>query len=200
MLKNFEELNRAFLDKSGKQTVYINSSQRGAVADFADYMRAVLVWHFKPGRDLVLLCIGTDKIIGDSLGPIVGHNLAKSRIAKKFCTGKLTIYGTLEHPIHAKNLSDTINVISFRHNKPLIIAVDASLGKPQNVGFVTIGVGALAPGSSIKNCLPKIGDIHVTGIVNSCGNANMAALQNTRLSLVIKMADVISKGFVKALK
>jgi len=183
-----------------QQSIYINSGRRGASADFANFLRALLRPRLACGRKLVLLCIGTDRITGDSLGPIIGHNLAKSRVIRKHGSAELAVYGTLDCPVHAKNLSQTLSDIYTQHTDPLVVAVDASLGRPQNVGFVTIGEGALSPGAGIENSLPSVGEIYVTGIVNSFGTANMATLQNTRLALVIKLADVMTKGFVLALK
>lgn len=182
-------------DRQIEDTIYINSKQRGAIADFADSMRFLLYPRLEAGRELVLLCIGTDRITGDSLGPIIGHNLLKRRVS-----GRPVIYGTLESPVHAKNLAHTMEEIYSRHTEPLVVAVDASLGRPQSVGFVTIGVGALSPGTGVRNSLPEVGDIYVTGIVNSSGDANLVTLQNTRLALVIKLADVITKGFLRTLR
>ena len=182
------------------QTIYINSKRPGAISDFADSLRSLLNTRLSSGRELVLLCIGTDRITGDSLGPIIGHNLLKSRVLGKRAEGSPLIYGTLENPVHAKNLSSMLKDIYSWHNKPLIVAVDASLGRPQSVGFITIGAGALKPGAGIKNDLPDVGDVYVTGIVNSSGESNLATLQNTRLSLVVRLADVITKGFVRALR
>jgi len=44
--------------------------------------------------------------------------------------------------------------------------------------------------------LPPIGDAYVTGVVNVGGFMEYLVLQNTRLSLVIKMADAIARGVV----
>ena len=41
--------------------------------------------------------------------------------------------------------------------------------------------------------LPAVGDLHIHGIVNLNGFMEFFVLQNTRLSLVMKMADVIAK-------
>jgi len=182
------------------EIIYINPERRGAVADFSDSMRTLLNPLMSNERELVLLCIGTDRITGDSLGPIIGHNLTKHRTFGRHAYIRPAIYGTLESPVHAKNLSITLDIIHSRHRRPLIVAVDASLGRPQSVGFVTIGVGTLSPGAGLKTVLPDVGDIYVTGIVNRSGEANLSALQNTRLALVIKLADIITKGFVRALR
>jgi len=142
----------------------------------------------------VLLCIGTDRITGDSLGPIIGHNLAE---ITKCSAHNFYIYGTLGSPVHAKNLAQTLDSIYVDHANPMIIAVDASLGRPQSVGFVTIGVGALTPGAGVKKLLPKVGDIHVTGIVNASGSANFTALQSTPFNTVAKLANIITDGFIR---
>jgi len=56
-------------------------------------------------RPVVLLCIGTDRSTGDSLGPLVGSKL------KSFKQNFYHIYGTLDKPVHASNLSETITEI-----------------------------------------------------------------------------------------
>ena len=45
-------------------------------------------------RQVVFLCIGTDRSTGDSLGPLIGSKLAAE------VTGDVTVIGTLEHPVH----------------------------------------------------------------------------------------------------
>jgi putative sporulation protein YyaC len=46
--------------------------------------------------------------------------------------------------------------------------------------------------------LPEVGELHITGIVNVAGFMEYFVLQNTRLGLVMKMADVIAASLVKA--
>ncbi len=46
--------------------------------------------------------------------------------------------------------------------------------------------------AGVQKNLPSIGDFHITGIVNFSSFMNMAILQNTRLSVVMKMADMIA--------
>ena len=50
-----------------------------------------------------------------------------------------------------------------------MIAIDASLGQKKHLGYVTIGNGALYPGAGVQKNLPPVGDIHITGIVNTAG-------------------------------
>ena len=70
----------------------------------------------------VFVCIGSDRVTGDSLGPLVGTRL---QYADNFT---LPVYGTLDFPIHALNLKDAMRSIKYFHPYNPIIAIDASLG------------------------------------------------------------------------
>lgn len=139
-------------------------------------------------RPLVLLCIGTDRSTGDCLGPLVGSKLLLEE--QKF----FHIYGTLEHPVHASNLKEILASIYQDLKNPIIIAIDACLGNVNNIGWINIGTGSLQPGAGVKKSLPSVGDIHITGIVNAGGFMEYLVLQNTRLNLVMQMANLIADG------
>ena len=51
----------------------------------------------------------------------------------------------------------------------------------------------MKPGAGVNKDLPPVGDIHLTGIVNVGGFMEYFVLQNTRLSIVFHMADVIAE-------
>ncbi|MGL4731348.1 MAG: spore protease YyaC [Clostridium sp.] len=142
----------------------------------------------KDNRDVIILCIGTDRSTGDSLGPLVGDKL-------KFLKRKgVHVLGTLENPVHAKNLEDTINMINSNYTNPFIIAVDACLGSLPNVGKVVIDSKPLTPGAALNKNLPAVGNLSITGIVNISGSLEFMVLQNTRLYVVMKLANVIANG------
>lgn len=145
---------------------------------------------YKSDRDpVIVLCIGTDRSTGDCLGPLVGHKLSAMHNNNRFL-----VYGTLDNPVHAKNLKETLAEIRDLYTNPFTIAVDASLGTMERIGHITIAEGPLRPGAGVKKTLPSVGDMHVSGIVNFGGFMEYLILQNTRLSLVMKMANIISSG------
>ena len=74
----------------------------------------------------------------------------------------------------------------------MIVAVDASVGNMEHIGYVTLGRGALKPGLGVSKELRSVGDIFITGIVGSCSNYDPLMLQSIRLSIVMRMADCIS--------
>ncbi|MEY8000739.1 spore protease YyaC [Clostridium sp. Mt-5] len=142
----------------------------------------------RSGKTIIILCIGTDRSTGDSLGPIVGDKL------KFLIRNKVELYGNLQYPVHAKNIADVINEIHSKYNNPFIIAIDACLGAIQNVGKIIIETKPLHPGSAMNKSLPQVGDLSITGIVNICGAMEFMVLQNTRLFTVMQLADTISRG------
>lgn len=147
---------------------------------------------FPAHRPLLFFCIGTDRSTGDALGPLIGTYL----ITLGFSTSH--VWGTLDSPVHAVNLRSTIDKVYSSFQNPYIIAADACLGKLESVGMITISPGPLRPGTGVSKTLPPIGDIHITGIVNVGGYMEYLVLQNTRLSMVVKMAKVISEILFQA--
>ncbi len=137
---------------------------------------------------IILVCIGTDRSTGDALGPLVGTKLEQVGITN------FQVFGTLDEPVHALNLEEKIQNIQKDNPASFIIAVDACLGKSQSIGSITTGMGPSKPGAAMNKKLPAVGDLHIHGIVNLNGFMEFFVLQNTRLSLVMKMADVIAQS------
>lgn len=143
---------------------------------------------------LIILCIGTDRSTGDSLGPLVGTQLQNMNLQTAI------VYGTLDEPVHAVNLQDTIDSINSKYTEPFILAIDACLGRSESVGYIRVKEGPLQPGTGVNKDLPNVGNIQIVGIVNVGGFMEYMVLQNTRLSLVMKMADIISRGLKKEIE
>ena len=137
---------------------------------------------------VVILCIGTDRSTGDSLGPLIGYKL------KEMNTVNFTIFGTLDRPVHAMNLDEYVNILQRFYRNDLVVAVDASVGHKEHIGYVTLGKVALKPGLGVSKELRAVGDIFITGIVGSCGNYDPLMLQSVRLSVVMNLADCISSS------
>lgn len=171
---------------------YYNPKQTGAIFDFCRTLAKLLAEYTqdysKNAKDIILLCIGSDRATGDCLGPIIGYKLSRLKIPH------LSIYGTLEKPVHAQNLHETLLDIQKTHKNYIIIAIDASLGSTNHIGYITLGKGSISPGIGVDKELPCVGDIFITGIVNISGMLNHMLLQTTRLSTVMSLADYICVG------
>jgi putative sporulation protein YyaC len=175
--------------KTAVRPSYINVNSGTAFRSFTNE----LLTHIRKGimggyKSIVFVCIGTDRSTGDSLGPLIGYKLANMK------HNNVYVYGNLDMPVHAKNLDEVMEAVYKEHNRPFIIAIDACLGVMDHVGYLAIGEGAIKPGSGVNKDLAPVGDIYITGIVNFGGFMDFLILQNTRLSIVMKMADLISSG------
>jgi len=142
---------------------------------------------------VTVICIGSDRSTGDALGPLVGTRLSRAALPG------LTVHGTLESPVHAANLSERLAALGSRSHDEPVVAIDACLGKAENVGTASVRPGPLKPGSGVHKTLPPVGAFHIVGVVNVGGFMEYFVLQNTRLSLVMRLADLIAESFLDSL-
>ena len=168
----------------------MDSSSDFSMYKFSNLIYDYLDLYWNYSGDLIFLCIGTDRATGDCLGPLVGSELLK-RI--KHYRGTY-VFGDLDQPIHAKNLDRTINRIYAFYEKPFIVAIDSSLGSIKRVGHINIKNGPIKPGAGVNKNLRNVGDISITGVVNIGGMLETSIIQSTRLSLVMSMANNISRA------
>lgn len=147
---------------------------------------------FRTTPEVVILCIGTDRSPGDSLGPLVGTFLSEMYVDAH-------IYGTLNKPVHATNLADVIQIIEKKHPDAFVLAVDACLGKLETIENIIFREEALEPGLALKKALPPVGHASLMGVVNVGGYMEYLVLQNTRMSVTYRLARVISGIIAQAM-
>lgn len=174
-----------------KNVFYFNTESPYAADAFSECLKDLIYKNKKKNQKLILLCIGTDKVLGDCLGPLLGYRLKKNGYPG-------IVYGDLESPVHAKNLFSVIEEIKKKHPRAFIIAIDASLGTKSHIGYITIGVGAIYPGAGVGKSLPKVGNLYITGIVNSLSDTQESLLKETGLQVVMNLADTIYEGIRNA--
>ena len=136
-------------------------------------------------ENTVIVCIGTDRAIGDALGPLVGTMLKNSDF-------KYPVYGTLDDPIHALNIYEAIDNIRQTHSKGNFLAIDACLGSKSSIGNIQIREGPILPGKGVGKKLPQIGNYSIVGIVDKIDENNKFSFNNVRLSFILELAEIIS--------
>ena len=146
------------------------------------------------GQTPLVFCIGSDRSTGDALGPLVGSRLKSSS------DFKIPLMGTLEEPVHATNLKKQLSHAQNKYHHPFIIAIDASLGSSRHVGTIALKEGPLHPGSGVKKDLPAVGNMNIIGVVNISGFMEFQVLQSTRLNLVMKIVEIITRGLSTSLR
>jgi putative sporulation protein YyaC len=112
--------------------------------------------------EIVIVNIGTDRCIGDMFAPMLGSFMETKESSIKF-------YGTLENPIHAKNIDSKLEEIFSLHTNPFIIGVDASIG--QSVNYFYIKNTPILAGKGVGKDLPSVGDISIA-FVSSASSYN----------------------------
>ena len=142
----------------------------------------------------IIVCVGSDLAIGDSLGPIVGSMLRyKTQGLNTF------IYGTLSTPVTAKEIKYLRSHLKSTHKKRTVIVVDAAIGAQGDIGTIKISNNPLYPGAGANKKLGSIGDLSIMGIVAEKSIANYALLNTTRLNLVYSMAEIIANALSNVL-
>lgn len=167
---------------------YFDTKKPDTSRELGNYLLQNLKNWTSPHITPVFLCIGSDRVAGDSLGPMVGSALEK-RYKKS-----IPVYGTLEMPVHALNLENTISHIHNIWKGHPLIAIDASFGTKKHLGYITAGKGSLCPGAGVDKKLCEVGDFFITGIVASFTPFSHLVLQTTRLSAVMPLASQITEG------
>lgn len=140
-------------------------------------------------KDTIIVCIGTDRCIGDCLGPLVG-TLLKSR------NFPLPVYGTVSDPIHALNIDKKLNEIKMLHPNNNVIGIDACLGDSDSVGEIQARDYPVHPGKGVGKSLPNVGETSIIGIVDSNDNDEIFNSNNIRLNLVLSMAKSIAHSLI----
>ena len=141
----------------------------------------------------IIICIGSDLVLGDSLGPLVGTLLKKKGVG-------VYVYGTLNYPITAKEIENVQKHLKHMHPNSILVAVDAAVGLKDDVGNIRVVNKGLKPGTGVNKNLGEIGDVSIIGVVAGKSKENYDLFNLTRLGLIYKMAEKISNGIEDYIK
>ncbi len=136
----------------------------------------------------VIVCIGTDKVVCDSLGPMVGSMLNSSM------QQPLYIYGLQSQCLTANNIADSYSAIRQLHSDSTILAIDAGVGDYDQIGNVQFSDHGILPGLATNRQLPSIGDIGIVGIVSSRDMHTFYADTPHTRSIVEGLCNIIVEG------
>lgn len=135
----------------------------------------------------IILCIGSDLTISDSLGPIVGSKLKEKDLP-------CFIYGSLDMPITAKEIESLKRFVASAHPYSPILVIDAAVTENSEKGYVKFISDGIKPGLGINKDLPKIGDCSIIAIVCEKKTFLKNISTATRLGEINYLADIISQG------
>ena len=150
---------------------------------------------------IVFLCIGTDRLIGDSFGPLVGSKLEK--LLETYNIFNINIYGTLEENICYTNVEKCLSKIKKEHPDACIIVIDAALSKEINIGKIFVQRQKTVLAKSLNKAKVEVGDISIKAVVGKnykLSKYNFFSLQNISLSEVINLSNIVADGIYEVIK
>lgn len=136
----------------------------------------------------VIICMGSDCCIGDSLGPLVGTMLESS------VGNRAYIYGTLKSPITAIESNVIEREVKKLHPKSKVLIIDAAVGNAQDIGIIKVKTAGIKPGLGIDKNLASVGDYSIIGIVADKREKLVGLMSGNRLSSIYKMSSIIAKS------
>ena len=141
-------------------------------------------------EEYIFICIGTNKLIADSLGPRVGKKLQK----KLYYFTKVKVLGTMENPIHLKNAKETLKQLYPYYQKQMIV-IDSAIGKNEKIGNTYYNFGGVEIGKAFGKGLYFPAHFNIKTII---GNQNhMPNWTKKQIdSLAEKVATEISTTFL----
>jgi putative sporulation protein YyaC len=110
-----------------------------------------LIEIYKPNS--LIVNIGTDSLLCDSVGPLVGTML------KKYDDLLYNIVGTLEEPIDFANLNKKIDHINEMYPENFIIGIDAAVST--YTGNISFCKGPIYPGSWLGKKAKSLGNVSI---------------------------------------
>ena len=148
---------------------------------------------------VIFLCVGTDRITGDTFGPIVGHKL------KKFYKDvrNIEVIGDLENVVCDSNIEWVMQNIKNSFQNPFIVAIDSALSTKENIGRIIVDAHGIQLGSGIGKGRKSIGNMSIKGVVaQNLGSPrhNLQLLQNISLGFILDMAETVSQGIYASIQ
>lgn len=141
----------------------------------------------------VFICVGTPKVTGDALGPLVG-SLVLSEIPT------IPLYGTLTKPVHATNIRLVLEEVKRLHPDATLIGIDSSMSSQGRVGYLCFDESKLRPGRAVCGGLPAFGHYKLYGNIFAPGSSGREETLHHLMSVsperVRVMAEALSGAIV----
>ena len=148
--------------------------------------------------NIIILCIGTENIIGDSVGPIIGSNI------KKLENEIIKIYGCIGENLDFSNTKKIVEQIYKTYINPFIITIDAALSKQKREGEIYISNGYIKIGNALEKSICFYSNVNIKCIVGKYNNINkkdnINVLNNVSKEEIYNIVEIVSKGVKNVLK
>ncbi len=166
------------------KTVYSTNIKERVIKRERSYDESVL--NYK-SRAKVFLCLGSDKLIFDCLGPLVGSLLKGDKRFDGY------VYGTMSEPVTALQVEEAIRFIRRFHFGAEVTVVDSAIGKKEEIGTVKMFDRGLRPALGVDKEMRIVGDKSIMGIVTTKDKVKNLNTCNVKLNSVYSMAKRIAE-------
>ena len=147
--------------------------------------------------NIIFLCIGTSKIIGDSIGPVIGSRL------KEVENEIVQVYGTTDNMVNFINAKEIIESIYSGYEKPYIITIDSTLSNSKEKGDIVLGKGYIKIGKALEKSICFYSNANINCVVGEnrkTENDNLKELKTVESERVLKLSQIVCSGMEKVLK
>lgn len=163
-----------------------------------DLQKQIFQYMTQEFSEIILLCIGTNQLIGDCIGPMVGELLNQE--TKK---ENIIIYGNMIETINFKNARKTIEYILKKYKKPFIITVDSALGTEKMIKRIVVSRGMIKIGKSLGRSISYYSHINIKGVVGENKNTvfeNIQTLKTVKPEIIVELSNQMVTGIKKMIE
>ncbi len=140
------------------------------------------------GKEPIFVCVGSDKIVSDSFGAIVGDLLInKYNIPAR-------VYGNLNFNVTKKNFDEVFSFLKDKYPNSYIVIVDSSLSELEDLYSIKVNNCGCFVGGGFNSVKKISGDMSILACVNMVGCNNLMFLKGCKLKSVLNMASVCAKA------
>ena len=138
----------------------------------------------KKNKPPLFLCVGSNKIVADSLGAITGELLKNHYNIDNIVIGDMT------SPIISSNLSSTIEKLNCKYFNHTIIVIDSTIGELKDMYHVKLNNYGLP--ISYQTNKKFVGDISISSVCYVKGINGLLILNSEEKKFVFETANYIA--------
>lgn len=141
----------------------------------------------------IFLCVGTDKVVGDLVGVIVGELLSKKYHPNAY------VYGNLDYAVTNKNIPIVVEYLKQNYPQNPVIVIDGICGETHELKHIKAYEHGCVPGGEFGFGVP-VGDYSILGVVDVKGIDKLGFLKSVKLKTVVGIAEFIAESINMAYK
>jgi putative sporulation protein YyaC len=144
-------------------------------------------------KKIIFLCIGTNNVIGDSFGPLVGSKLKV--LLKNNDNAK--VIGDMKRPVNGKNIYKIMQILDCKYQDSYIVSIDAAISDFNTVGDIYVTDAGISINSEMSKENMRVGNIGIKACVGNKGNTilqNLEIIRNASKQFIEELSQIVALG------